>query len=97
MPVYRGVVQGAVVVLTDPVDLADGTVVEVRPVAPAPEAVPDELDVKEREAAFKRYLLSTGVISSLPTHEPDPLGMDRTPVELTLGPLASELVIEERR
>ena len=95
MPVYRGVVQGTVVVLTDPVDLADGTVVEVRPVAP--EAVPDELDVKEREAAFKRYLLSTGVISSLPTHEPDPLGMDRTPVELTLGPLASELVIEERR
>ena len=97
MSAYRGVVQGNVIILTEPADLAEGTAVEVRVVQPAPGAAPDETDLKAREEAFKQYLLRAGIITRLPSGEPDPPGMDRTPVQLTPGPLASELVIEERR
>ena len=92
MAVYRGVVKGNVVILSEPADLADGSIVEVRPVDPAT----DELDEQAREAAFSRYLLEIGFISLIPTLAPDPPGTDRTPVQVSGRPL-SEMIIEERR
>ena len=92
MAVYRGVVKGNVVILTEPADLADGSIVEVRVLDPATE----ELDEEAREAAFEQHLLDIGFIRRIPTLEPDPPGMDRTPVQVTGRPI-SELIIEERR
>jgi hypothetical protein len=92
MVVYRGVVKGNVVLLDEGVNLADGMVVEVRPMFPPP-ATPEE---REREAAFSRRLLELGLISAIPTREPDPPGLDRTPVKISGRPV-SETIIEERR
>jgi hypothetical protein len=92
MAVYRGVVKGNIVLLDEPVDLADGVVVEVRPMFPPP-ATPEE---REREAAFSRRLLELGLIKSIPTWEPDPPGLDRTPIQIEGRPV-SETIIEERR
>lgn len=92
MIVYRGVVKGNVIVLDEPADLPDGAVVEVRPAFPLP-ATPEE---REREAAFSRRLLEIGLIKSIPTWEPDPPGLDRTPIQVEGRPV-SEIIIEERR
>jgi hypothetical protein len=93
MTVYRGVVKGNTVVLSGPVDLPDGAEVEVRPIAPAPETAEE----RAREEEFLRHLLASGRISSLPTGEPDPPGMDRTPIEVLSGPPVSQTIIQERR
>ena len=92
MSVYRGVVKGNVVLLTEPAELADGSIVEVRPVDPAT----NELDEQAREAAFEQHLLANGFISRISTLAPDPPGTDRTPVQVSGRPL-SEMIIEERR
>ena len=92
MVVYRGVVKGRIVELIEPADLPDGSQVEVRPVFPLP-ATPEE---RAQEEAFSRHLLGVGMISRLPTREPDPPGTDRTPIQIEGGPL-SEQIIEERR
>jgi hypothetical protein len=92
MAVYRGIVKGNVIVLDEPADLPDGAVVEVRSMFPPP-ATPEE---REREAAFSRRLLELGLISSIPAREPDPPGLDRTPVRVAGKPV-SETIIEERR
>jgi hypothetical protein len=93
MAVYRGVVKGNTVVFEAPVDLADGTDVEVHVVKRGTDAE----DEREREEAFLQHLLDVGLISRLPTREPDPPGMDRTPIEILDGPLVSQTIIEERR
>ena len=98
MPVYRGVVRGHVVQLTEPVDLSDGTEVEVRTVAPAempPSKVP-ETDERAREDAFEKRLLDRGIISRIPDREPDPPWIDRTQIDID-GPALSETVGGERR
>lgn len=92
MQVYRGVVKGKTVVLDEPIDLPDGTVVEVQPVYPPP-ATPEE---QAQEEAFSQYLLEIGLIKRIPTRKPDPPGIDRTPIQITGRPL-SEWIIEERR
>ena len=78
--------------LTEPTDLADGSIVEVRPVDPAT----DEMDEETLEAAFEQYLLEIGFIKAIPTPRPDPPGLDRTPVRVAGRPI-SEVIIEERR
>jgi hypothetical protein len=93
MAIYRGVIKGNTVVLEEPVELPDGAVVEVRPVA----AEPEEPDERAREEAFERHLLEIGLISRIPTHEPDPPGLNRAPIPILSGPLVSETIIEERR
>jgi hypothetical protein len=80
-------------VLSGPVDLPDGAEVEVRPIAPAP-ASPED---RAREDAFLQHLLASRRISALPTGEPDPPGMDRSPIEILSGPPVSQTIIEERR
>jgi hypothetical protein len=92
MPPYRGIVKDKVIVLTDRTELPEGAEVEVRPLLPPP-ATPDE---RAREEAFSRHLLKIGMISSLPTREPDPPGLDRTPIRID-GPPLSQTIIEERR
>lgn len=92
MAVYRGVVRGNTVVLEEPVDLADGAVVEVRPVVPPA----DEASEGEREAAFLRHLLAIGMIQRIPPRLPDPPWLDRTPLEIE-GPPLSQTLIEDRR
>ena len=92
MAVYRGVVKGNVVVLAEPADLADGSVVEVRLVNPPT----DETDEEGREEAVEQPLLETGFISRIPTRAPDPPGTDRTAVQVMGRPI-SEVIIEERR
>ena len=93
MAMYRGVVKGNTVVFEEPVDLADGTDVEVHVVDREP--IPD--GERKREEAFLQYLLQIGRISAIPDRQPDPPGMDRTPIEILSGPLVSETIIEERR
>ncbi|MGE0540230.1 MAG: hypothetical protein AB7R89_08610 [Dehalococcoidia bacterium] len=92
MTVYRGVVKDRMVVFEEPVDLADGVEVEVHVIEEA-----SGMDERERERAFLQHLLDVGLISHLPTGEPDPPGMDRTPIEILDGPLVSQTIIEERR
>jgi len=93
MAVYRGVVKGNTVMLEGPADLADGVIVEVRPIASSPE----ELAEREREEEFQRHLLEIGRISSIPSREPDPLDIDFTPIPILSGPPVSQTIIEERR
>lgn len=92
MVVYRGVVKGNTVVFEEPVDLADGTDVEVRPVVPAN----DEADESAREDEFEQHLLKIGMIGRIPPGLPDPPGLDRSLVELE-GPPLSQMTIDERR
>lgn len=93
MAVYRGVVKGNTVVLDEPVDLTDGTDVEVRVVGRKSEAA----DEPARERAFLQHLLDVGLVSQLPTGEPDPPDLDRTPIEILDGLPVSQTIIEERR
>lgn len=93
MVVYRGVVKGNTVVFEGPVELADGVKVEVRVI----ESTPGMDDEHARERAFLQHLLDVGLISQLPTGEPDPPGLDRTPIEILDGPPVSQTIIEERR
>jgi hypothetical protein len=93
MPVYRGVVRGNAVVLDEPSALAEGTVVEVRPVA----AAGDERSEQEREEAFKQRLVEAGLLNAIRRPQPDPPGIDRTPIPILSGPPVSETIIEERR
>jgi hypothetical protein len=92
MTVYRGVVKGNTVLFEEPVDLPDGIAVEVRPIS-----MTAEDEGWAREETFQRYLLETGFISRLPTFEPDPPGLDRTPIPILSGPPVSQTIIEERR
>jgi hypothetical protein len=92
MAVFRGVVKGNTVVFEEPVDLADGTDVEVRPVVPPN----DDTDQSAREDAFEQHLLEIGMIGRIPPGLPDPPGLDRSLVELE-GPPLSKMIIEERR
>jgi hypothetical protein len=92
MAVYRGVVRGNTIVLDAQAGLAEGTVVEVRPVAP-PAAVQEE---PAREVSFLRTLLDSGVIRAIPPRLPDPPGLDRTPLRVD-GPPVSQTLLEERR
>ncbi len=92
MSVYRGVVRGKVVVLDQPADLADGVVVEVRPVS---QALPDA-DEQARERAFKQQLLEAGLIERIAPRLPDPPDLDRRPARVK-GVVASHVLIEDRR
>ena len=92
MAVYRGVVKGNTVVFEEPVDLADGTDVEVRSVVPPK----DDVDESAREDAFEQHLLEIGMIRRIPQSLPDPPGLDRSRVELD-GPPLSEMITRERR
>jgi hypothetical protein len=93
MTVYRGVIKDKTVVFEEPVDLADGVEVEVHVIDNAP-----NLDDEQAcERAFLQHLLDVGLISHLPTGEPDPPGLDRTPIEILDGPPESQTIIEERR
>ena len=92
MKVYRGVVRGKQIVLTEPTDLADGTPVEVRVALPLP-PTPEE---RAREDAFLRHLLEIGMIHRIPPKLPDPPDLDRTPVPVEGRPV-SETLIEDRR
>jgi hypothetical protein len=87
------VVKGNVVVLDEPVDLADGSVVEVRPVAAAGNGRSEQ----EREEAFKQQLVEAGLLKAIRRPRPDAPGIDRTPVPILAGPPVSETIIEERR
>ena len=97
MTVYRGVVQGTNIVLTEPANLAEGTMVEVRVVEPGALAPAPDADEAAREAAFKQHLVRIGLLTGIAIPRPELLEEDDTPVELTPGPLLSELIIEERR
>jgi hypothetical protein len=92
MTVYRGIVRGKTVILTEPVDLPDGAVVEVRVAVPAPA----KAEEREREEAFMRHLLEIGLIWAIPPKLPDPPGLDRTPIPVEGRPV-SETLIEDRR
>jgi hypothetical protein len=92
MAVYRGVVKGNTVVLEGPADLADGTVVEVRPVGDSIHA--DDMAV--REEAFKQHLHDIGLLRVIRRPQPDAPDIDRTPVPILSGPPVSETIIEER-
>ena len=92
MRVYRGVVQGNVVMLDEPTDLPDGAEVEVRLVSPAGATADEEA----QELAFKQHLLETGLLTGIAPRRPDPSGTDRTPVKVT-GGTASQKLIEDRR
>jgi hypothetical protein len=98
MTVYRGVVRGNRVELTEPADLPDGTEVEVRVVSPSEKspASAQDMDERAREDAFERRLLELGLISHIPSRDPDPPWLDRTPVDID-GPPLSQTIIEERR
>ncbi len=93
MAVYRGVVKGNTVIFDGPADLADGTVVEVRPI-PNDEPGGDEAD---QEEAFKQHLVQIGLLKEIRRPQPDPPGTDRTPIPILDGPPVSETIIEERR
>jgi hypothetical protein len=93
---YRGVVRDNTVIFDEPVRLPDGMEVEVRPLVPEMPP-PGTATETERGQAFRRYLLETGLLSHVPTGEPDPPGLDRTPIEIVDGPPLSQTIIEERR
>lgn len=93
MTVYRGVVRGNAIVLDEPAGLAEGTVVEVRPVA----AADDERSEQEREDAFKEHLVARGLLDRIRRPGPDQAPRDHTPIPILAGPLVSETVIEDRR
>ena len=95
MRVIHGVVKDGQIVLDDGMWLPDGMEVQVILIPPKV-PVPEEATEAEREEFFRRYLLATGKVSRLPTREPDPPGLDRTPVEIE-GPPVSETLIQERR
>jgi hypothetical protein len=90
---YRGVVKGNVVVLDETADLADGSLVEVRPVGLGGDAADDQ----RREALFKEYLVERGLLDRVRQPGQPAEEIDRTPIPILAGPLVSETIIEERR
>ena len=93
MAVYRGVVKGNTVVFEEPVDLADGVEVEVRPVT----ATSDDADEAAREEAFKQQLVEAGLLDRIRRPRADPPDLDRTPIPILAGPPVSQTLIEDRR
>jgi len=95
MRVIHGVVKDGQIVLDDGMWLPEGMEVQVMLVPPEMPA-PGEASEAEREEVFLHRLFAEGKISRLPTGEPDPPGLDRTPVKLE-GPPLSETLIKDRR
>ena len=95
MRVIHGVVKDGQIVLDDGMWLPEGMEVQVMLVPPEMPA-PGEASEAEREEMFLHRLFAEGKISRLPTGEPDPPGLDRTPVKLE-GPPLSETLIKDRR
>jgi hypothetical protein len=95
MRVIHGVVKDGRIVLDDDMWLPEGMEVQVMLVPPQIPP-PGEATEAEREELFRRYLLATGSVSRLPTREPYPPDLDRTPAKID-GPPVSETLIEDRR
>jgi hypothetical protein len=87
-PIYRGVVKNNAVVFDESIELPDGMEVEVRLLVP--DKPPGEATEAERQQAFLRYLLATGVISRIPSRLPDPPDLDRTLLEVEAPPVSDD-------
>jgi hypothetical protein len=88
MAVYYGAVKGNVVMLPDEVQLAEGTIVEVRITTQDGQAV-------SSEELVKQDLHKAGLLLELRSPTPLPSDVDRTPIQVKGKPL-SEIVIDQR-
>jgi hypothetical protein len=91
--VYRSSVHNGLIRVPDGAALADG--IEVDIYCLDAEEDTEALDVSPTEQV-KQALLRAGLLTRIARPQPDPPGVDRTPIEVAGEPV-SEMIIRERR
>lgn len=91
MTIYYGIVKGRTIVLSDPTQFEEGTVVEVRPITGRGDGAELESDLQMQQALFQ-----AGLVDTVSEPGDSPVAPDPLPLRIS-GPPVSETIIAERR